>query len=73
VVTEQSSSYHEFLLQSDPKSAMYKVYYDMMDGNSDAYVDNIGHAKDVMLNREKTLYYSSSYSVVDDDRGEEIG
>jgi hypothetical protein len=53
VVTEQSSSYHEFLLQSDPKSAM-------------------GHAKDVMLNREKTLYYSSSYSVVDDDRGEEI-
>jgi hypothetical protein len=47
---------------------MYEVYYNMMDDNDDAYVDNIEHAKDAMMNREKTLYYASSFSVVDDER-----
>jgi hypothetical protein len=58
----------EFLKSSDPLSAKFKYYNDNMDGNSNALVENLNQAKDILLEQESTLFYGPDLEFIDDDR-----
>jgi hypothetical protein len=67
VVTYDGSSI-EFLKSSNPLSAKFKYYNDNMDGNSNALVENLDQAKNILLEQENTLFYGEDLNFIDDDR-----
>jgi hypothetical protein len=68
VLVGKSFAAEELLKTADPTSAMFKYYYDRMDGNSDAFVYSAEEGKSKMLDRENTLYFGESAEVNGDDR-----
>jgi ABC-type amino acid transport substrate-binding protein len=72
VLVTKSSSNHELLKTADPTSAMFKYYYDNMEGNSDYFVNSAEQAMVIMLEKENTLLYDSSLVANGDDRFQAI-
>jgi hypothetical protein len=60
----------EFLKSSNPLSVKFKYYNDNMDGNSNAFVENLDQAKDILLQQENTLFYGPDLDFIEDDRDE---
>jgi hypothetical protein len=68
VLVHKSTSSEELLKSADPTSAMFKYYYDRMDGNPDAFVYSDEEKKSKMLEQENTLYFGESPEMNGDDR-----
>ena len=59
MVVKHSSSNHEYLRNAREGTAMLRVYKEVMEGDAGAFVTNSAEAKQKMLTREKTLFFSS--------------
>jgi ABC-type amino acid transport substrate-binding protein len=68
VIVLHSSSNHELLKTSNPNSAMYKVYWTKITGNSDSIVNSDDEALGKVLTEAKTLLFSDGVLVFGDTR-----
>ena len=65
VVVRPDSSNHKVLKDSQPGTAMHKVYYNTMHGDLDQFYKKIDDALDRISNSAKTLYWAPKINIID--------
>jgi hypothetical protein len=72
VLVLEDTSYHLFLKTAKKDSAMYKVYYNTMHGNPDAFAGSPSDSLEIPLTREKTLLFDTALVMLIDPRYEAL-
>ena len=67
VIVTESTSHHEILKTATPGTAMHQVYYETMEGEPESFVQSSKVGKDIILDKEKTLMFSSQFRAMQDD------
>ena len=65
---QESTSNHAAMAKAKPGTGMYKVYYDTMEGNPNAFVQSEEEAKEVMLKDPKALFFGPDVVFANDNR-----